>query len=93
MKGIKFFVSGTSADCLDYFKEDQVLLRSNNVVDLLTKGAAYKLYLSETFEEAKRLGECIYQFMIPAEVLEDNEKLYKYAERQCALDVPVYRIQ
>lgn len=91
MKKIKFFVSGSCADCLDYFQGEHVHISFHRIVELLTKGAAYKLYLSESYEEAKRLGECIYQFKVPANVIESN--LFKYEGKHFAPDIPVNRIQ
>ncbi|WP_121616711.1 hypothetical protein [Virgibacillus halodenitrificans] len=91
MSKTEFFISGTCADCFAFFKEENALLSFSYIVNLLTKSAVYKLYISETFEEAKALGECIYKFKIPTDVLEN--RLFQYAEKQNALSVPVNRIQ
>lgn len=94
MKNTQFFVSGTCADCLAFFKENHVILSFKTIVNLLTKAAVYNLYLSETYDEAKRLGECIYQFKVPTEILEGEGGLFRYAEKTTyAPDVPVHRIR
>jgi hypothetical protein len=95
MKTTPFFISGTCADCQSFFKEDYVLLSIAHIVNLLTKAAVYNLYISETYEEAKTLGDCIYQFNIPTEILEDNKGLFQYTEQkgQFVQEIPVKRIQ
>lgn len=93
MEKTTFFVSGTYADCLAFFKMEYVFLSCNHIFDLLTKSAVYQLYISETYEEAKALGECIYQFEVPLEMVEDNKGLFPDAEQADKLEIPVLRIK
>jgi hypothetical protein len=69
---VTFFISGKREDCLNFFKQDatEFMVTFSTVSTLLTKGIAYRLYVTESYREAAMLGEYIYKMSIERHVLE-----------------------